>query len=95
MDPSEIPPNGLCTRSEELEIDDVSKDAEAHFIEKMEAKPWGTLRLMDFGERFNDAVIVIFNQYTHFQENESSSDLGKMKKTVNQQERNRGASDLP
>jgi len=62
MDPSDIPPNGLCTRCEELEIDDVSKDAEAHFIERMEAKPWGTLRLMDFGDRFNDAVCMSSRQ---------------------------------
>lgn len=61
MDPSEVPRGCVCTRSEELEDDDVSPDAQAHYIQRLEPQPWGTLRLNDYGDRFNEAV----KKHTH------------------------------
>ena len=56
MHPSELPPGCLCTRSEEIEEDDVSRDASVEYIQRAEPMPWGTLRLKDYGDRFNEAV---------------------------------------
>jgi hypothetical protein len=42
-----------------MEEDDVSSDARAHYIQRSEPMPWGTLRLKDYGERFNEAVTAV------------------------------------
>jgi hypothetical protein len=57
----------LVTRAEDIEEDDVCKDGDKPSFERVEAMPWGTLRLTDSGAKFNKiyrqvttVAIVIF-----------------------------------